>query len=274
VIWLLVILAAAYGLLLLTMWKYQRQLMYHPDTAILAPEAYGLEPFEEHFAVTDDGIRIQCWLYRPKEGYPLVIYFHGNAGNLGNRAGIYGALAEKGFGVLAVSYRGYGKSEGSPTEAGLYADARAMLRLAREMTGTPMQRMILYGESLGTGVAVQMAMENPPGGLILQAPYTSVSNRGAELYPFMPVRFLVEDVYDSLSKIGRVRTPLLLLHGERDETIPTVHGRTLFASAADPKQAIYFPDVAHNDFDSQVISEHVLAFARAHGLIASSHASP
>lgn len=261
------VIGSLYAALLIVLWVAQRQLLYHPGRAIELPAAYGLTEFEEVFIPSQDGVKLQCWHHPPRSGYPLVVYFHGNAGHLGDRAATYDALQEAGFGVLALSYRGYGKSAGEPSEQGLYADARAVLRFARDTLLHPEARTLLFGESLGTGVAVQMATETAVGGLALQAPYTSVADRAAELYFYVPVRLLLKDVFDSAAKVASVRAPLLVLHGERDEVIPAAHGKRLLEAATGPKRGVFFPAISHNDFDSAAISSHLEAFAREHGLI-------
>jgi uncharacterized protein len=261
------VLLVGYGALLAGMYAFQRQLMYFPDKNIAAPSQYGLQGFSELRVQATDGITLQLWHRAPEAGMPTVLYFHGNASHIGNRAGIYSALAGKGLGVLALSYRGYGKSEGSPTEQGLYTDARTAIDYAVNTLGVPLDKLVIYGESLGTGVSVQMATEFKVGALVLQAPYTSVVGRAAEIYFYVPVRLLIHDAYDSLSKMARVHSPLLLLHGELDQTIPVAHGRALFAAANQPKEAIFFPDVEHNNFDSSLVASQVLRFARAQGMI-------
>lgn len=264
--YLIVLAVVAYGAVLGYLFLNQRRMIYHPETRIELPGVYGLTAFEERFIRTDSA-PLQLWLHRADAGMPTIVYFHGNATHIGNRAGIYQALAEKGFGVLAVSWRGYGKSVGTPSEAGLYEDARAALDYLSHELKVALKDTILYGESLGTGVAVQMATEYAVGALVLQAAYISVAQRAAELYPFIPVKLLIKDRYHSLSKIGRVKAPLLLFHGHLDSTIPLSHGKAVFDAATAPKQSVFFPQVNHNDFDSGVISEHVLAFAKEHGLI-------
>lgn len=257
-----------YGLVLAYLYLMQRHLIYMPDKAIAAPAEYGLAGFKDVRTLTADGLHVQLWHCPAANGFPTVLYLHGNASHLGNRAGILSALAERGFGVLGLSYRGYGKSEGSPTEIGLYEDARAAVRFLTEIQHLPLSQIVLYGESLGSGVAVQMATEFAVGGLVLQSPYTSVAGRAAEIYFYIPVRLLIKDRFDSIDKIARVTSPLLIFHGERDDTIPIAHGKALLALARAQKKAFFFPQVSHNDFDSGVISAHVLDFAKEHRLIA------
>lgn len=261
------ILVFLYVLILVYMALYQRKLMYLPDRNIEPPEFYGLQGFDDLRFRNTEGHSLQFWYKPALQGFPTIVYFHGNASHIGGRADILGALAKQGFGVAAVSYRGYGLSESTPSEKGIYEDARTALHyLDREYHIAP-ERIILFGESLGTGVAVQMATEFPIAGLVLQAAYTSVAGRAAEIYYFLPVRWLIHDRFDSIKKIHKVKAPLLLFHGERDNVIPVVHGKTLFEAATSPKQAFFFPHVLHNDFDSEMISSHVLAFAKEHNLI-------
>lgn len=262
---LLLSLVAFYLVIVVLMYTLQRLLLYHPSRRIGPPDTYGLSGFSEDFINAPDGTPLQVW-YRPAaQGFPTIAYFHGNADHIGNRSPILQALADKGFGVLGLSYRGYGKSGGSPDENGLYMDARTAIAYLNGK-GIATENLILYGESLGTGVAVQMATEHPVAMLILQAPYISVEDRASELYRFIPVKRMIKDKFRSIDKIGRVRAPLLLFHGEQDAVIPPSHGRRLLAQANEPKQGHFLGQTHHNDFDSALISEHVLAFTRTHQL--------
>jgi pimeloyl-ACP methyl ester carboxylesterase len=258
---------AAYVALVVLLYRFQRRLIYHPDKRIGSPAQHGLDGFTQHMVRTPDSETIQLWHRAAGEGMPTVVYFHGNAANIGTRAPLLQSLAERGFGVLGVSYRGYGGSTGSPSETGLYNDARAAISFLLQQQHLPVRHIILFGESLGTGVAVQMATEYDVGALVLQAPYTSVAARAAEIHYYIPVQWLIKDVYDSLGKIQQIRAPLLVFHGELDTTIPMAHGRALFEAAYVPKHSVFFNHVGHNDFDSSVISEHVLAFSRTHNML-------
>jgi fermentation-respiration switch protein FrsA (DUF1100 family) len=264
--YLLLVFIAAYIGIVSYLYVWQRQLIYHPDTAIESPDHY-VRGFTEYFVKTPDDVSIQLWYHPATQGFPTIIYYHGNAAHMGLRAGMYGSLMEKGFGVLGVEYRGFGKSSGSPTEQGLYIDARTAMAFLTDTQHIPLKRIIIFGESLGTGVAVQMATEYDAGALVLQSAYTSVSARAAEIYYYIPVRMLIHDKFDTIDKIARVKAPLLLYHGELDNVIPIRMGKAVFAAATSPKESIYFPDRAHNNFDTRVISEHVLDFATRHHLI-------
>lgn len=263
----LIFLIVAYSSLLVLLFVNQRKLLYYPDIHIESPQRYGLSGFEDIRGRAEDGTELQLWYKPAQDGFPTVAYFHGNAGHLGNRALIFDAITKQGFGLLALSYRGYGKSAGAPTEQGIYADARAALAWLMKEKQLPANRILLYGESLGSGVAVQMATEYVMGGLILEAPYTAVSARAAEIYFYIPVRLLIRDRFDSLAKIGKVTSPILLFHGELDETIPVAHGRALLQAATAPKQGYFFPQTGHSDFDSSLLARHILEFAKSHRLI-------
>ena len=256
----LIIVAVIYVAIVATMAVFQRKLLYLPDKNIRLPEQYGLSDFEEYFIYNSDNIKIQLWYKPAKKHLPTIIYFHGNASHIGNRAGIFSALSNKGFGVLAVSYRGYGKSSGTPSEQGLYADARSAINFAINQKNIPLSDIIIYGESLGSGVAVQMASEMNFAGLILQAPYTSIADRASEIYWFLPVRMILQDNFNSLSKIAKIHSPLLIFHGELDSVIPISQGKAIFDAAPQPKKAVYFSDIEHNNFDSETIANEVFKF--------------
>ena len=144
----------------------------------------------------------------------------------------------------------------------MYQDGRAAVKYALTTLAIPPGRVILYGESIGTGVAMQMAVDYPVGGVVLQSPYTSLEAIGEGRYPWLPVSLLLEDRFDSLSKVKRLHAPLLLMHGEADTVVPVAEGKTLFAAAPEPKQAHYFPGQGHNDLDKAAMAHDVAAFAR------------
>ncbi|MDX2112654.1 MAG: alpha/beta hydrolase [Alphaproteobacteria bacterium] len=264
---LLLLLLILYAALLAGMYVFQRSLMYHPASAMGTPAQHGLTEFSEHFITTPDGETLQLWYRAAGGALPTVLYFHGNAGNIAGRAGIFAALAARGFGVAALSYRGYGQSSGQPSEQGLYRDAAAAIGWLANDKNTPENKLIVYGESLGTGVASWVATQHNIGLLVLQAPYLSVAKRAQEIYPFIPVSMLLKDHFNSASRIASIHAPLLLFHGEEDTVIPIHHGRALLAMAPEPKRSFFLPGVGHNDFDSRAISSHVEDYARELGLI-------
>ncbi|HWB44776.1 MAG TPA: alpha/beta hydrolase [Hyphomicrobiaceae bacterium] len=224
----------------------QRALVYHPDRQRITPARAGLTGVEERVLKTPDGERLVAWYGKAKPGQPTLLYFHGNGGGLVDRVPRIERFMEAGYGIFMMAYRGYSGSSGAPTEAANVADAKlAFDTLVAD--GVPVQRIILYGESLGTGVATQVAVARPAGGLILDAPYTSIADVGAASYPFLPVRLVLVDRYDTQRYIRDVHMPLLILNGEKDNVIPPVMGRKLYELANEPKRLVTFPNGGHSD---------------------------
>lgn len=238
----------------------QRDLLFRPSGLPASPAAAAVPEMRPVAVRTADALEIVGWYAPPPSpGRPVVVLYHGNAGHLGMRAFKARAFLDAGFGVWLAGYRGYGGNPGSPSEEGLYADARAALdHLAAGGIGG--ERVVLYGESLGTGVAVQMATERPVGAVVLEAPYTTIPDVAAGIYPFAPVHLLARDRFDSIAKISRIGAPLLVLHGERDRVVPIDLGRRLFEAAVSPKRGVFLPQPGHNDLYDWGALEHVLGF--------------
>jgi pimeloyl-ACP methyl ester carboxylesterase len=243
------------------LYVFQRNILYFPTVLMGEPRNYGLYDAEPIKLKTADNILIVTWWHKPKIGEPVMVYLHGNKGNLGDRAEKLKAFADKGFGIMAVSWRGYGGSEGSPTEEGLYNDARATIQYLLDKK-IPLNDIFLYGESLGSGVAVQMATEFKVRALILEAPYTSISNRAAELYPYIPVNLLLKDRFQSIDKIGKIHIPVLIFHGYLDAVMPINHARRLLQAANEPKEVRLFENKGHTDFDFHVLAGYTHEFVR------------
>ncbi len=213
----------------------QRAYIYYPDRRVVEPAAAGAPGFQRVQIDTADSEHLVGWWKAPAPGSGVVLYLHGNAGNLAGRAPRLHDLADSGLGVLAIDWRGYGGSTGKPTEAGLNRDAEAALNwiLARQSRSHP---VAVFGESLGTGLAVQLAARRREvGGILLDSPYASMT-RLAELgQPWAPVRWLILDRYDSEAAIKRVHAPVLILHCDQDAVIPLTEGQRLYAAALQPK---------------------------------------
>ena len=250
--------AAAFGGFVVLMYLAQRALMYHPEKLRTPPAAAGLIDMQELVLDTADGEKVIVWYAPPQRGRPLVLYFHGNAGSLRYRADRFRALTGDGTGLVALSYRGYGGSSGSPSEAGLIADGQAAYAFA--VARVPAERIVVFGESLGTGVAVALAATEPIGRLVLEAPFTSAVDVGARAYWFLPVRFLMKDPFHSDRRIGKVTAPLLVLHGERDHVVPIALGERLFSLANEPKRFVRFPAGTHVDLDQHGALDAVRSF--------------
>lgn len=256
---------AIYIAMLVTLFVAQRSLLYVPNTQPPTLAEAGLDSVMRPIELrTADGLRLLAW-YRPPpdESAPVLAYFHGNAGHIGHRGDRVRPYLNAGLGVLLLEYRGFGGNPGGPTEVGLYADARAALDFLG-VQGVDSGRLVLYGESLGTAVATQMAMERGCGALVLEAPFTSVAAVAQARYWMFPVRLLVLDKFDSLAKIDRIPCPVFVMHGEHDRVIPIRFGRELFQAAHEPKDAKWFPEGTHTNFDELGGPALVLEFLRHH----------
>lgn len=240
--------AGGYLLLMGGMAMFQRDMIYHPGMLAVEPADAGLPEMVPVHVRAEDGVMVTSWYAPPKDPRaPTILFFHGNAGTIAHRAHKARALIDAGFGVFLAEYRGYGGNPGRPSETGLYADARAALHwlLGR---GLPASRVVLYGESLGTGVAVQMATEVE--GLLavmLEAPYTRLPELAPAIVPPGLAGVLMVDVYDSRGKLDRLTAPLFIMHGEQDGVVPVAMGRLLLEEAAVEKEGVFLPQAGHND---------------------------
>ncbi len=247
----------------------QRKLMYYPDTARVSPTEAGLPAsVREIILVTEDREQVLAWHAPAAPGQPTLLYFHGNAGSLATRAARIARYMEEGIGIFMMTYRGYGGSTGVPSEAANTSDARIAYRELRAR-GVEPKDIILYGESLGTNVAVQTALE--PGveaaGLILDAPYTSMLDLAHLHYPELPARWLLTDRYDTAGLIPDLRIPLLIVHGEEDGVVPASMGKRLFELAGSlDKEFKLFAGAGHTDHYLHGSFDTILAWISAHRL--------
>lgn len=255
VISLVIALTFALGVIVL----FEDHMIYFPtrypvgrwDTTAVDPS--GRIAVSDCWFTADDGVGLHGWWAKPPvpaSGAPatadlVVLFFHGNAGNLSDRAEILLALASLPVQVLMVDYRGYGRSAGRPSEAGLYRDARAAWRYLTAVQGVAPSQIVLYGESLGGAVAIELATAVEPAALIVQSSFTSVPALAARYYPFVP-GFLIRTKMDSLARITEVRCPVLVAHSPSDEIVPYTHGRTLFDAASEPKRFHEITGAGHN----------------------------
>jgi fermentation-respiration switch protein FrsA (DUF1100 family) len=225
----------------------ERRLIFFPERPLVAtPADLGLD-FEDRRFRAADGARLHGWLVRGRRD-TAVLWFHGNAGNVSHRVELLRDLhRELAMTILILEYRGYGESEGSPTESGLYLDAEAALSALVAATGLPAGRIVVLGQSLGAAVAVELATRRRLAGLILESAFTSVPEMARHHYPWLPLWPLLKTRFDSLSKITRVSAPLLLVHGDRDQIVPVQMAERLFAAAAEPKRMHVIQGGGHND---------------------------
>jgi uncharacterized protein len=232
--WSLAWCVAIYILMVAGMAVFQRRLQYFPDRHLTNPAQVGMSGVEDLRLTTDDGETLVAWYVPAKDGHPLVLYFHGNGGALVDRVQRFLAFAASGYGLLAISYRGYGGSTGSPTQKGLMADGETACRQARAR-GYGGGRIVLMGESLGTGVAIALAATHEAAALVLDSPFSSAAEVAAAHYPMFPVNWLMFDQFRSDLVIGGVHIPVLVMHGDEDDVVPIRLARRLFELANEPK---------------------------------------
>jgi uncharacterized protein len=247
--WIVVFAALGYVGVLAALYFAQRSIIFPiPTTMRTTPAAAGFPQAEEHVLVTSDGEKVIVWHVAPKGEHRVVLYFPGNGDTLAGSVGRFAEITADGTGLIALSYRGYAGSSGEPSEEGLLRDADATFSFASTLYER--SRMVIWGYSLGTGAAVALAAEHAVGGLVLEAPYTSIAAVAAAAYPFLPVRYFVKDPFHSDQRIAKVTAPLLVIHGAIDTTVPIRFGEQLFALAHQPKQFVRFDQGRHDNLGS------------------------
>lgn len=243
---ILVGLILIYGILCLLAFAFQRRLVYFPDRELdVTPANAGL-PYEDVTVATSDGLNLHGWFLRAEKGAGVVFVCHGNAGTIANRLDLATAFLNMGFSVLLFDYRGYGRSDGQPSEEGTYRDAEAAYDYLRRDRGFAPREIIVYGESLGAAVSVELARRREVAALVLESAFLSIPDIGAKAYPLLPVKWLARIRYDNRAKIASIRAPVLLIHSPQDEIVPIEHGRTLFELVSAEKQLLETRG-GHND---------------------------
>ena len=260
--WFVIVVSIGYAGALVALFLAQRSFLFPvPTSARTSPSQAGFGEAEEHVLDTADGERVIVWHVPARPGHPVVLYFHGNGDFLAGFFGRFRDLVADETGIIALSYRGYAGSSGHPSERGLLNDAAAAYAFVTARYDAA--RVVVWGFSLGSGVAVALAADRPVGRLILEAPFTSTADVAASLFWFMPVRLVMRDQFRSDLRIGRVTAPLLILHGARDRAIPVHFGERLFALANQPKQFVRFPEGGHEDLQSFGAIEAARCFVNA-----------
>lgn len=257
--WIVVVAVVGYAALVALLYWAQRTIMYPaPQKFRTSPADADFPQAEEIVLDTEDGEKIIVWHVPPKSGKPVVLFFHGNGEVLAWRVPRFRALTADGTGLIALSYRGYGGSTGQPTETALLSDGEAAYRFAAKHYAA--ERIVLWGYSLGSGVAVAVAEKHPVGKLILEAPYTSTVDVAAAAFPYMPVRWLLRDRFHSDERIVRTHAPVLIMHGEKDSVIAMRFGEKLFELAPGKKRLVRFPLGTHINLDEHGAVEAAKAF--------------
>ncbi|MDC0511259.1 alpha/beta hydrolase [Pelagibacteraceae bacterium] len=230
----------AYLSIILFVYFNQRNLLYHPSENNYLNDKINFN-YKEIFIETSENIKLKSWfIEKDLEKFKTILFFHGNAGNLFNRVYKLNELNKLDLNILIISWRGFSGNEGRPTEKNLYHDAEKAVKWLKEQ-GLDNKNIILYGESLGTGIATELASKNNFGGIILESPFTSMADTAKIYYPYLPVNLLLRDRYESKSKIKDIKTPILIMHGKMDNIVPQKMGLELFKKANNPKFS-YFPD--------------------------------
>lgn len=230
----------AYFIIILFVYFYQRNLLYHPSENNYLNDKI-IFNYEEIFIETDKKIKLKSWFIKKDlNKFKTILIFHGNAGNLFNRVYKLNELNKLDINILLISWRGFSGNKGKPTEKSLYHDAEEAVKWLNNR-GAISKNIILYGESLGTGVATELGTSNAFGGIILESPFTSIANAAKIYYPYLPVNLILKDRYDSIGKIKNITTPILIMHGKKDNIVPQKMGLELYEKANQPKFS-YFPE--------------------------------
>jgi len=228
---------------------FEDSYIYYPTREIEhTPATYGLK-FQNIHLTTEDGVALHGWLMPHAKARFTLLHFHGNAGNISHRLQLYEKWHRMRLSVFAIEYRGYGQSEGVPSEAGFYMDARAAWRELVKAQNTSASQIIIAGRSLGSAVATMLATETKPAALVLETPFTNISDMAREHYPWIiPIQFLAQTEFDTLNLISRVHAPVMIISADNDELVPAAMSKKISTAANEPKQLIALSG-GHNDFD-------------------------
>jgi fermentation-respiration switch protein FrsA (DUF1100 family) len=244
----LLVIGAALMVVLAVLRTFENRFIFFPPRypeGFPAPGNYPRD-LEEIWISTTDGVRLNAWFRPNPASSKVLLWFHGNATNIGRQMGELETYSRLGLGIFALDYRGYGKSEGSPDEAGVYHDAEAAYRYLTEQRRFPPKSIVVYGHSLGGAVAVDLASRHPCGGLIVESSFTNTGEMARMMFHLPLIEYLPRSRFDSLAKIGRVRAPILVIHGTRDPTIPFSMGGRLYDAAPEPRTFLPIDGGEHN----------------------------
>lgn len=251
--------AYTYLALLAFLFVFQRKLQYIPMGKVGKVSQYSLADFSEKKLTTDDGVEILTWYKKPQKGQKIILYFHGNAGNIGDRSDKFRTFAVDGFGLLAVSYHGYAGSGGKPSEKNLMMDGNTALKFLLS-EGFQEKDIIVFGESLGSGIATQLAAEHQFFALILESPFSSIVNVAQKQYWFVPVRLLLHDKFESIKFTPKITEPVLIFHGTSDGIVPYSEGKKLFDAITSEKKLVTVDGAGHLDFSPEFILQEMKNF--------------
>ena len=263
--------AGTVGLLEVARSRYQSGQVFNPTRhphGQWDPSAEGLS-FEDVEFKSDDGTKLHGWFFGHERSEMTLVYCHGNRGSIADRVDLFAALLRLKVNVFAFDYRGYGKSQGSPSEQGVFADARAAIDYVVETRGTGrgagLDGVLLFGHSLGGAIAIDAALHRPVAGLVVQSSFTQLSDMAKHRHPDLPMHWIVRNEFRSIEKVPRLAMPKLFIHGGADQTVPIEHGRALYEAAAAPKEFLRIGKADHNDlhlWGSLRYFSHLIRFRR------------
>ena len=253
-----------YLLLILLMFIFQRYLLYLPSKQKVDISYYSNTGLKKVDIITQDGLILKSLFKKPiSQNRSTIVIFHGNAGHIGHRVEKFKTFLDSGYGLLLLEYRGYGENPGNPNEKGLYKDGLAALKFLENQNIFP-RKTILYGESLGCGIATKLSTKIAFEATILEAPYTSIAEVAQYHYWYLPAKWLVLDRFDILGIIESIKSPLLVIHGEKDDVIKIELGKKVFNNAPEPKEALYIPNAGHNNLFDFNIYKKIFSFLSKH----------
>ncbi len=242
------------------LYLFQRKILFNTSDKPKKPSCYGLAEVKEVCIITKDNISLLSWYFSSKVKSPLLIYFHGNSFNIGERSYRIKKYIDRNWSVLLVSWRGYSGNLGNPSEENLYKDAEAVLKWVKTNTDFQLSDLVIYGESLGSGVAVELGIKNEFISVVLEAPFTSIPDLAKKKYKIFPTQFLVKDKFDNLKKIKFLKSPLLIISGKKDEIVPHQHSKILYKNAKVIKKCVFIDEAMHNNLYDFDIANEVIDF--------------
>jgi len=249
-----------YFLIGLMIFLYQRKILFNVSGKPNKPEDYGLNTIKELKIQTSDGVDLLAWFSMPKSNLPLLVYFHGNSFDIGERAHRIKRYINNGWGVLLLAWRGYSGNLGKPTEKNLYIDGESAIKWIIDNLNFDYENLIIYGESLGCAVAVELGTRYKFKSIILEAPFTSIPDIALKRYRVYPVKFFVLDKFDNYSKIDKILSPVMIISGKKDEVVPHSHSNKLFLKANNPKKNLFIDEAMHNNLYDFNIDKEVIKF--------------
>ena len=238
----------------------QRKILFNVSKKPNPPSFYNLKKVKEVFIPTHDNLNLLAWHYRGLETMPMLVYFHGNSFDIGERAYRIKRYIDKNWSVLLVAWRGYSGNKGIPSEKNLYIDGESTLDWIKKNTHFHLSDLIIYGESLGSGVAVELSTRYKFLSTVLEAPFTSIADIAKKRYKIYPTKYLIRDKFDNLTKIDKINSPLLIISGKKDEIVPSKHSEILYNKAKVLKKSVFIDEAMHNNLYEFGIDKSVISF--------------